>query len=202
MQHRNKINPKLIKIFKTLPPAKNLKYISLFKEFQDVFSWSYEDLKSYDNSIIQHKIPIKENQKPFKQKLRIINPVLMPLIEKEVKRMYEAQTIAPIRYSDWVSNLVPTRKKIGEIRLYIYFKNLNKVSLKDNYPLPKMDHILQRVVGSSRISLLDGFSRYNQILVQPEDQTKNTFTTPWGTFMYLKIPFGLMNGHSLCEGNP
>ena len=66
----------------------------------------------------------------------------MPLIEKEVKRMYDAQIIAPIRYSDWVSNLVTTRKKIGEITLCVDFINLNKVSLKDNYPLPKMDHIL------------------------------------------------------------
>ena len=75
-------NPKLIKISKELPPVENLKYISLFKEFQDVFAWSYEDLKSYDTSIIQHKIPIKENHKPFKQNLMRINPVLMPLIEK------------------------------------------------------------------------------------------------------------------------
>ena len=81
--------------------------------------------------------------------------------------MYDAQIIAPIRYSDWVSNLVPTRKKTGKIRLCVDFRNINKVSLKDNYPLPKIDHILQRVVGSSRISLLGGFSGYNQILVQP-----------------------------------
>lgn len=107
--------------------------------------------------------------------------------------MYDAQIIAPIRYSDWVSNLVSTGKKTGEIRLCVDFMNLNKVSLKDNYPLPKMDHILHRVAGSSRISLLDGFSRYNQILVQPEDQAKTAFTIPWGTFMYLKMPFGLMN---------
>ena len=126
-----------------------------------MFAWSYEDLKAYDTDIIQHKIPIKYDQKPFKRKLRRINPVLLPLIEKEVKRMYDAQIIAPIRYSDWVSNLVPTRKKTGEIRLCVDFINLNKVSLKDNYYLPKMDHILQRVVGSSRISLLDGFSGYN-----------------------------------------
>ena len=72
--------------------------------------------------------------------------------------MYEAKIIAPIRFSDWVSNLVPTRKKSGKIRLCVDLRNLNKVSLKDNYPLPKMDHILQRVVGSTRISLLDGFS--------------------------------------------
>ena len=153
----------------------------------------YEDLKAYDTSIIQHKIPIKEDQKPFKQKLRRINPVVMPLIGKEIKNMYDAKIIVPLRYSKWVSNIVPTRKKIGEIRLCIDFRNLNKVSLKDNYPLPKMDHILQKVVGSSRIFLLDGFLGYNQILVHPDDQDKTNFTTPWGTFLYVNMPFGLMN---------
>jgi hypothetical protein len=70
---------------------------------------------------------------------------------------------------------------------------LNKVSLKDNYPLPKMDYILQKVVGSQKMSMLDGFSGYNQIMVHPDDREKTTFTTPWGTFMYAKMPFGLMN---------
>ena len=107
--------------------------------------------------------------------------------------MYEAGIIAPIRFSEWVFNLVPARKKTGEIRLYFDLKNVNKVSPKDNYPLPKMDHILQRVVGSSRISLLDGFSGNNQILVHLDDQEKTSFTTPWGTFVYVKMPFGLKN---------
>ena len=56
-----------------------------------------------------------------------------------------------------------------------------------------MDHILQKVVGSKRISLLDGSSGYNKILVHPNDQIKTSFTTPWSTFMYVKISFGLMN---------
>jgi len=107
--------------------------------------------------------------------------------------MYDAKIIALVNFSDWVSNLVPTRKKIGEIRLSVDLRNLNKVSLKDNYPLAKMDHILERVVGATRISLLHGFSGYNQILVYPNDQPKTAFTTPWGTFMYVKMPFGLMN---------
>ena len=114
-------------------------------------------------------------------------------MEKEIKKMYEAGIIVPVRFLDWVSNLVAVRKKTGEIRLCIDFRNFNRASLKDNYPLPKMEHILQRVVGSKRISLLDGFSRYNQVLVLPKDQLKTTFTTPWGTFMYVKMPFGLMN---------
>ena len=57
---------KLIKLSKSLPPTERLKYIELLKEFQDVFAWSYKDLKSYDTSIIQHTIPIKENKKPFR----------------------------------------------------------------------------------------------------------------------------------------
>jgi hypothetical protein len=185
--------PKMIKLSKSLPLAKKHKYIELFKEFVDVFAWSYEDLKSYDTSIIQHKIPIKEDHNHFKQKLRRINPKLMPLIEKKIKKLYDAKIIVPLRFSKWVSNLVPTRKKNGEMRLCIDFINLNKVSLKDNYPLPKMDNILQKVVGSSRISLLDGFSGYNQVFVHSDDQEKTTFTTPWGNFMYVKMPFGLMN---------
>lgn len=190
--------PKMIKPSKYLPSTGKLKYIELFKEFIDNFAWSYEDLKSYDTGIIQHKIPLKEDHKTFKHKLRRINPILMHIIEKEVKRMYDAKVIVPLRYSKWVSNLVPTRKKPSEIRLCIDLWSLNKASLKDNYPLPKMDHILQKVVGSSRISILDDFSSYNHVLVHHEDQ-KTTFTTRWSTFMYMKMPFGLMNVVSTFE---
>ena len=92
--------------------------------------------------IIQHIIPIKENEKPFKQKLRRINPLLMPLIEKEIKKLFDAKIIVPIRFSKCLANLVPIRKKSGEIRICIDFINLNQASLKYNYPLPKMDQIL------------------------------------------------------------
>jgi hypothetical protein len=119
--------------------------------------------------------------------------MLLPIMEREVKKLLHAQIIVPLRYSEWVANLVPVRKKSGEIRLCVDFKNLNRSSRKDNYPLPKMEHILQRVTRSSRISMIDGFSGYNQIFVLPEDREKTTFTTPWGTFMYVKMSFGLMN---------
>ena len=73
------------------------------------------------------------------------------------------------------------------------FRNLNKCSKKDNYPLPKMEHLLQKVSGARVMSFLDGFFGYNQVAVHPDDQEKNAFITPWGTFMYAKMPFGLMN---------
>jgi ribonuclease HI len=75
-------NPKMVKLSKSLPPEKKLKYIELFKEYVDVFSWGYEDSKYYDTSIIQHRILIKDEHKPLRQKLRRINPKLLPLIEK------------------------------------------------------------------------------------------------------------------------
>jgi hypothetical protein len=114
-------------------------------------------------------------------------------MEKEIKKILNAQIIIPLRYYEWVANLVPIRNKNGEIRLCFDFRNLNKCSKKDNYPFPKMEHILQRVSGASVMSFIDGFSGYNQISVHPDDREKTTFTTPWGTFMYAKMPFGMMN---------
>jgi hypothetical protein len=98
-----------------------------------------------------------------------------------------------------VANLVPIRKKSGEIRLCVDFRNLNRSSRKYNYPLPNMEHILQKVTGASRISMIDGFYGYNQISIMPEDREKTTFTTPWGTFMYAKMPFGLMNAGATLQ---
>ena len=65
--------------------------------------------------------------------------------------------------------------------------------MKDDFPLPKMDHILQNVVGEEIISTMYGFSGYNEIKLIPYDQEKNAFATSWGTFMCAKMPFGLMN---------
>jgi hypothetical protein len=62
-----------------------------------------------------------------------------------------------------------------------------------------MEHLLQRVTGADMMSMSDGFSGYNQILLKREDQLKMTFTTPWGTFIYLRIPFVLMNGGSTFQ---
>jgi hypothetical protein len=168
-------------------------YGELLKEFADIFAWQYDDLKTFDIEVIQHKIPLNKDTKPFRQKLRSFNPLLLPTMEREIKKLLDACIIIPLRYSEWIVNLVSVRKKNGEMRLCIDFKNLNKCSRKDNYPLPKMEHILQKVSGSKLMSFIDGFSGYNQIVVHPKDKEKTAFMTPWGTFMYENIPFGLMN---------
>lgn len=118
--------------------------------------------------------------------------------------MLKAKIIYPIHHSTWVANIVPVRKKNGEIRICVDFCNLNQASLKDNYPLPVMDHLLQTVSGSEMMSMLDGFLGYNHINVDQEDQHKAAFTTPWGTFAYNRMPFGLINvgaTFSTCDGS-
>ena len=135
--------PKLVKISKKLSAEVKEKYVNLLKKYSDVFAWSYDDLKVYDTSVIRHTIPLKKNEKPFKHKLRRVNPLLLPLIENEIRKLFDAKIIVCLRHSKWLANIVPVRKKNDEIRLCIDFRNLNRVSLKDNYPLPKMDHILQ-----------------------------------------------------------
>jgi ribonuclease HI len=189
----NEENPKYVNLASHLTDKQKSEYGELLKEFSDIFAWQYSDLKTYHTEIIQHKIPLNKDTKPFRQKLRSFSPMLLPTMEKEIKKLLDAKIIIPLRYSEWIANLVPVRKKNGEIRLCVDFRNLNKCSRKDNYPLPKMEHILQKVSGASVMSFIDGFSGYNQIVVHPDDREKTTFTTPWGTFMYEKMPFGLMN---------
>eukprot|EP00253_Pinus_taeda_P007508 PITA_07508 len=132
-------------------------------------------------------------QKPVQQKLRKIHPNLESQIKSELNKLLKVKIIFPVRHSNWISNLVPVRKKNGDIRIFIDFRNLNKASQKDNFPLPTMEQILHSLAGSELMSFLDGFSGYNQVLVHPDDRLKTTFRTKWGTYAYQKMPFGLVN---------
>jgi len=110
--------------------------------------------------------------------------MLAPQIQKYLQNMVYGGIIVPIRYSSWMSNLVVVQNNNGDIRLCVEFRNINQLSLKDNYPLPNMEHLLKRVIGVGMMSMLNGVLGYNQVLVKIEDQLKTTFTTPWETFMY------------------
>ena len=75
----------------------------------------------------------------------------------------------------------------------VYFRDLHKASIKDNYPLPNMEFLLQQVTGSTCMSMLDGFSEYNKVLVVEEDRAKTNLITPWETYAYARMPFCLNN---------
>jgi hypothetical protein len=98
-----------------------------------------------------------------------------------------------VALTDWVSNLVPIEKKQGTIRVCIDYRDINKACPKDNFPTPFVDQIIDDCSRSEIFSLMDGFSRDNQINIVPADQHKIAFICPWGTFAYRKLPFGLKN---------
>ena len=102
-----------------------------------MFTWTYKYLRTYDTNIIEHKIPLKEEAKPFRQKLIQIIPMLLPIMEKEVKMLLDAQIIIPLRCLEWVANLVPMRKRNGEIRLCVDFINLTGAPKRITTPCQK-----------------------------------------------------------------
>nr|GEY68325.1 reverse transcriptase domain-containing protein [Tanacetum cinerariifolium] len=130
---------------------------------------------------------------------------------QEVEKLLDAGLIYPISDSPWVSpvhcipkkgsftvvaneenELIPTRL-VTEWRVCIDYRKLNEATLKDHFPLPFMDQMLERLAGNEYYCFLDGFSRYFQIPTDPRDQEKTTFTCPYGTFAYRRMPFGLCN---------
>jgi hypothetical protein len=168
-------------------------YTSLFKEFHDIFDWSYEEMLGIDPAIIIHEIQTYTDAKPIRQCLRPVHPYKEAAIKLEVEKLLKAEFIYSVALTDWVSNLVPIEKKQGTIRVCIDYRYINKACPKNNFPNPFVDQIIDDCGGSEIFSLMDGFSMYNQINNVPKDQHKTAFICPWGTFPYQKLPFGLKN---------
>jgi hypothetical protein len=99
---RTDANPKHVKLSKLLSAKYRAKYEELLKEFTDIFAWKYEYISTFDETVIQHKIPLKENVKPFKHKLRQINALLLHIMEKEVKKLLDDKIIVPLRYFECI----------------------------------------------------------------------------------------------------
>jgi hypothetical protein len=174
-------------------PDEIVTYTSLFKEFHDIFAWSYEEMSGIDPEIVIHEIKTYLDAKPVRQRLCPVHPRKAAAIKLEVEKLLKVSFIYPMALTDWVSNLVPIDKKQGTIRVCVDYRDINKACPKDNFPTPFVDQIVDDYARSEIFSLMDGFSGYNQINIVPEDQHKTTFICPWGTFAYRKLPFGLKN---------
>ncbi|XP_038999487.1 uncharacterized protein LOC120125050, partial [Hibiscus syriacus] len=184
---------KEIKIGTTLSTEGRQSLIELLQEFKDVFAWSYEDMPGLDTELVVHKLPIKPDCKPVQQKLRRMRPEMLLKIKEEVKKQFDAGFLTVAKYPEWVANIVPVPKKDGKVRMCVDYRDLNRASPKDNFPLPHIDTLVDNTAGNSLFSFMDGFSGYNQIKMYPEDMEKTTFITMWGTFCYKVMPFGLKN---------
>ncbi|XP_070015187.1 uncharacterized protein [Nicotiana sylvestris] len=122
-------------------------YIELFKEFRDVFAWSYKEMPSLDPKVAVHHLVVKNGARLVKQAQRCFRPVLVPLIETEVNKLTKAGFICKFKYPTWVSSIVPVRKKNGQIRVCVNFRDLNNACLKDEFPLPIPELMIDATTG-------------------------------------------------------
>jgi hypothetical protein len=164
-----------------------------------------------------HKIHLEEDTKPSREPQRRLNPTMQEVVRGEVIKLLDSGVIYQISDSKWVSpihvvpkragvtvvqnkegELVPTRVQSGWI-VCIDYRKLNTATRKDHFPHPFIDQMVERLAGHEYYYFLDGYSGYNQVPVDPQDQEKTTFTCTFGTFAYRRMPFGLCNAPSTFQ---
>nr|CAN70775.1 hypothetical protein VITISV_036087 [Vitis vinifera] len=185
--------------------------LRILRKHKKAIGWQISDLKGISPLICTHHIYMEEGAKPTRQPQRRLNPHMQEVVRAEVLKLLQAGIIYPISDSAWVSptQVVPKKSGITVVkgengdevstrlttgwRVCIDYRKLNAVTRKDHFPLPFMDQVLERVSGHPFYCFLDGYSGYFQIEIDVEDQEKTTFTCPFGTYAYRRMPFGLCN---------
>ncbi|GKA58709.1 reverse transcriptase domain-containing protein [Tanacetum coccineum] len=201
-------------IAKDLSVEEKATLVKVLKSHKRAIAWKLSDIKGINPEFCTHKILMEEDYKPAVQHQRRVNPKIHDVIKKKVEKLLDAGLIYPISNSPWVSlihcvpkkggftvvkndendenELIPTRLVTGW-RVCIDYRKLNEATRKDNFPLPFMDQMLERLAGNEYYCFLDAFSGYFQIPIDPNDQEKTTFTCLYRTFAYRRMPFGLCN---------
>ncbi|GJS17612.1 reverse transcriptase domain-containing protein [Tanacetum coccineum] len=201
----------LVIIAKGLKDDEKEALLKVLKSHKRAIAWKITDIKGIDPRFCTHKILMEDDYKPTVQSQRRVNPKIHEVIKKEVLKLLDAGMIYPIFDSPWVSpvHCVPKKGGITVVaneeneliltrlvtgwRVCIDYRKLNEATRKDHFPLPFMDQMLERLAGNEFYCFLDGFLGYFQIPIDPQDQEKTTFTCPYGTFAYHRMPFGLCN---------
>jgi len=140
-----------------ITPKQRAELTALLHEYTDVFAWSYEDMPGLNTNIMVHKIPSEEGCKLVKQKLRRAHPDTWIKVKAELEKQWNVGFLEVVKYPQWVSNIVVVPKKEENIRVCTDFRNLNKASPKDDFPLPHIDILVDNVARSSTYSFIEGF---------------------------------------------
>ncbi|KAI5428965.1 hypothetical protein KIW84_033818 [Lathyrus oleraceus] len=191
--HGSEDDVKEVKIGSQLCPEVKKGLVDLLQEYSYVFTWSCQDMPGLDADIVEHRFPLKPEYPPVKQKLRRTHPDISVKIKEEVHKQIDVGFLVTSEYPQWVANILHVSKKDGKVHLCVDYRDLNKGSLKDNFPLPHIDMLVGNAAKFKVFPFMDEFSIYNQIKMAPEDMENTIFITPWGTFYYRVMPFGLNN---------
>ena len=140
-----------------------------------------------------HKLNVTPSAKPVRQKVRRFHPDHHLVIQTEIDNLLHNEFIRTVKYPKWLANVVVVPNKGKKWRVCIDYMNLNDACPKDNFPLPRIDQIVDASTRHGMLSFLDAFSGYHQIPMHPPDVGKTSFITPHGLYCYNVMPFGLKN---------
>jgi hypothetical protein len=185
--------------------------ITILEQHHSAFGYSLQDLKGTNPTLCTHRIPTNPDVLPSREPQRRPNNAMREIVKKEVLKLLHAGIIYLVPHSELVSpvqvvpkkggmtivknemnELIPQRTVTGW-RMCIDYRKLNKVTRKDHFPMPFIDEMLEQLATHSFCCFLDGYSGYHQIPIHPSDQSKTTFTCPYGTYAYRRMYFGLCN---------
>ena len=161
----------------------------LLLEFQNLFYSGDGQLGRTDT--VKHKINTGDSA-PIKQHPRRIPVHKQAVADKEIEKMLRSGVITPSQ-SPWASPIVLVRKKDGSIRFCVDYRKLNEVTIKDAYPIPRIEDSLDSLCGSQWFTTLDLASGYWQVEMEKEDREKTAFVTRKGLYEFTVMPFGLCN---------
>ena len=164
--------------------------LSLLIDYADVFAVSDDQLGR--TNVLQHEIYI-DNVSPICQQFRRMSPQQREEVRKLLWDMLARNIISPSK-SPWASPVVLVKKKNGASRFCVDYRQVNAVTRKDAFPLPRVDDTLDILAGSRLFSTLDLISGYWQVEVKPEDREKTAFVTSKGFYEFNVLPFGMCNG--------
>ena len=112
-------------------------------------------------------------------------------IKEEITKHIESLLVEVTQNPTWLANVVPIAKKDEKIRICVDYRDINKVSPKDNFPSPNIHILIDNCSNHEMQSSVDCYAGYHQILMDEEDVEKMAFITPWGLCHYRVMPFGL-----------
>eukprot|EP00253_Pinus_taeda_P029953 PITA_29953 len=151
---------KTLNINANLTPEQETKLIHILRKHKNAFAWDYPDIKGIDPQLCTHHIYIENDAKPVRQPQRRLNPHLKEVVKDELQKLLDVNFIYPISDSKWVSPLVVVPKKNGKWRICVDYRELNKATQKDHFPLPFIVQVLDTLAGNKLFSFLDGLEVY------------------------------------------
>ena len=180
---------------KELPVEQHAKVARLLMEYQDVFSTGDGDLGR--TGVVKHRIETR-NAPPNRQKARRMPPILQAETDRQIKDMLDRGIIEPSK-SPWASPIVLVTKKDGSKRFCADYRMLNDLTVKDSYPIPRIEESLDSLAGAKWFSTLDLASGYWQVELDEAAKEKSAFVVRSGLYQWTVMPFGLCNAPATFE---